>query len=50
MAQIEKPTRWSLNDLLAEPVDQALTENFSQLDQALAGFEAKRESLPMKCG
>ena len=45
MEQIEKPTRWSLNDLLAEPVDQALTENFSKLDQALAGFEAMRESL-----
>ena len=42
MERIEIPTRWSLNDLLAEPVDQALTENFSKLDQALAGFEAKR--------
>jgi len=48
MEQIEKPTRWSLNDLLAEPVDEALTENFSKLDQALAGFEAMRELLTPK--
>ena len=45
MQQIETPTRWSLKDLLAEPVDQALTENFSKLEQVLAKFEAMRESL-----
>lgn len=45
MERIESPTRWSLDDLLAEPIDQALTENFSKLDQALVGFEAMRESL-----
>ena len=26
MEQVEKPTRWSLNDLLPEPVEQALEE------------------------
>ena len=45
MEQIEKPTRWSLKDLLAEPVDQALAETFEKLDQALAGLEALRDSL-----
>ncbi|HKY54618.1 MAG TPA: M3 family oligoendopeptidase [Anaerolineales bacterium] len=45
MQQIETPTRWSLKDLLAEPVDQTLTENFSKLEQVLAEFEAMRKSL-----
>ncbi len=45
MGQIEMPTRWSLNDLLAEPIDQALDEGFSKLEQALVEFEATRESL-----
>jgi oligoendopeptidase F len=45
MEQIIKPTRWSLNDLMPEPVDQTLIEIFSKLEQALAGFEALRESL-----
>ena len=42
---MEQPTRWSLNDLLSEPVDQALEESFSKLEQALGQFEAARESL-----
>ena len=45
MEQVEKPTRWSLNDLLAEPVAQTLEETFLKLEQALTGFEALRESL-----
>jgi len=45
MEQVEKPTRWSLNDLLAEPVDQSLDEIFSKLEQALVEFEATREWL-----
>ena len=45
MEQVEKPTRWSLNDLLAEPVAQALEENFSKLEQALVEFEATRDLL-----
>ena len=32
MQQIETPTRWSLKDLLAEPVEQSLTENFSKME------------------
>ena len=45
MEQVEKPTRWSLNDLLPEPVEQALDETFSKLEQALVEFEATREIL-----
>lgn len=45
MEQVEKPTRWSLNDLLPEPVEQALDKTFSKLEQALVEFEATREIL-----
>jgi oligoendopeptidase F len=45
MEQLEKPTRWSLNDLLPEPVVQSLEETFSKLEQALVEFEATRELL-----
>lgn len=45
MEQVEKPTRWSLNDLLPEPVEQALEETFSKLEQALVEFEATQEIL-----
>jgi oligoendopeptidase F len=45
MEQSEKPTRWSLNDLLPEPVEQSLEEVFSKLEQALIQFEATREIL-----
>ena len=45
MEQVEKPTRWSLNDLLPEPVEQALEESFSKLEQALVEFEATRDTL-----
>jgi len=45
MDQTEKPARWSLNDLLAEPVEQALDETFSKLEQALVEFEATRDIL-----
>lgn len=45
MEQVEKPTRWSLHDLLAEPATQTLDEIFSKLEQALVEFEALRESL-----
>ena len=38
-------TRWSLNDLLAEPIDRTLEETLSKLEQALGEFEAMRESL-----
>ena len=45
MEQVEKPTRWSLNDLLPEPVTQTLEETFLKLEQALVTFEAAREIL-----
>jgi oligoendopeptidase F len=41
----ENPTRWSLEDLMAAPVDRALDSAFSELEQAVAGFEAMREML-----
>ena len=40
MEQVEKTTRWSLSDLLPEPVEQGLEETFSKLEQALVEFEA----------
>jgi oligoendopeptidase F len=42
---MEQPTRWSLNDLLREPIEQSLEETFSKLEQALGQFEAMRELL-----
>jgi len=45
MEQVDRPTRWSLSDLLPEPVEQALEETFSKLEQALVEFEAARETL-----
>ena len=48
MEQVEKPTRWSLNDLLPEPVEQALEETFSKLEQALVEFEATRDILTLE--
>lgn len=45
MEQVDRPTRWSLSDLLPEPVEQALDETFSKLEQALVEFEAARETL-----
>lgn len=41
----DAPVRWSLDDLMPPPVDQALDSAFSELDQAVAGFEALRDSL-----
>jgi len=45
MEQVARPTKWTLHDLLPEPVDQALEEAFSKLEQALVTFEATRELL-----
>jgi len=45
MEQVEKPTRWSLSDLLAEPIEQSLETMFSKLEQATLEFEAAREIL-----
>ena len=45
MEQVEKTTRWSLSDLLPEPVEQGLEETFSKLEQALVEFEATRPLL-----
>ncbi len=45
MEQVEKPIKWTLQDLLPQPVEQGLEEVFSKLEQALAEFEATSESL-----
>ena len=45
MEQMERPTKWTLHDLLPEPVEQSLKEAFSDLEQALVEFEATREIL-----
>ena len=45
MEQAVRPTKWTLHDLLPEPVDQALEEAFSKLEQAVVQFEAARELL-----
>lgn len=45
MAQMERPAKWTLLDLLAEPVERSLEEAFSKLEQTLIEFEALRESL-----
>jgi oligoendopeptidase F len=45
MEQVEKPTKWTLQDLLPEPVDRALEEVFSKLERALVEFEATRDIL-----
>jgi oligoendopeptidase F len=42
---MEQPTRWSLKDLLREPIEQSLEETFSKLEQTLGQFEATRELL-----
>jgi oligoendopeptidase F len=42
---MEQLTRWSLNDLLREPIEQSLEETFSKLERALGQFEAMRELL-----
>lgn len=48
MEQVVRPTKWTLRDLLPEPVDQALEEAFSKLEQALVELEATRELLTEK--
>lgn len=45
MEQVENPTRWTLQDLLPEPVDRGVEKLFSQLEQALVVFESTRDVL-----
>ena len=45
MEQVERPTKWTLQDLLPEPVEKSLEEMFAKLEQALVEFEALRELL-----
>jgi oligoendopeptidase F len=45
MQQLEKPSGWSLADLLAEPVEKALEESFARLEQKVSAFAARRASL-----
>jgi len=45
MAASEEPTRWSLKDLLPDPIDQAVQEHLSQIEQAVISLEALREAM-----
>jgi oligoendopeptidase F len=45
MESHETTTRWSLKDLLAEPVDQTVEQYLSQLEQAVSDLEAMRREL-----
>ena len=45
MEQAVRPTKWTLHDLLPEPVDEALEKAFSKLEQAVVEFEATQELL-----
>ncbi|HSL31386.1 MAG TPA: M3 family oligoendopeptidase [Anaerolineales bacterium] len=42
---MEQPARWSLSDLMQEPVSQSLENHFSALEQALQHLEKRREGL-----
>lgn len=48
MEQEVSTTKWSLDDLLSEPVDEALEGAFSKLEQVVVEFEAMKELLTNK--
>ncbi len=41
----KQPPRWSLTDLLADPVDRSLEDALARLEQAVCEFEALRDAL-----
>ena len=45
MADTLSPQRWSLDDLLPEPIDQSIAAALADLDAAATAFEAQRERL-----
>jgi len=45
MKHAEQPTKWTLSDLLPEPVDKALEDAFKKLEHAVVEFEALRDLL-----
>jgi oligoendopeptidase F len=45
MGSAEATTRWSLKDLLTDPVDQAVAQHLSILEQAVSDLEAMRTDL-----
>lgn len=45
MVNEHKPTRWSLEDLLPDPVEQALESSLGELETLTTTFETKRERL-----
>jgi oligoendopeptidase F len=45
MTQFDTPSRWSLADLLASPVEKTLETTLNKLEQAVTEFEALREPL-----
>jgi len=45
MSEAEKPTGWSLADLLPDPVEKSLEAALVELEEAVVAFEAMREVL-----
>jgi len=45
MEQVDRPLKWTLQDLLPEPVKASLEEAFVSLEKSLVEFEATRELL-----
>ena len=45
MADRIAPKRWSLDDLLPEPIDESITAALAELGEAVASFETQRERL-----
>lgn len=45
MTQAFSPTRWSLEDLLSDPVEQSLEKAMAELDSLTSAFETKRPHL-----
>jgi oligoendopeptidase F len=45
MADRIAPKRWSLDDLLPEPIDKSIAAALAELDEAVAAFETQRERL-----
>jgi oligoendopeptidase F len=50
MTQLDTPSRWSLADLLAPPVEKTLESTLKLLETAVSEFEAMRETLQHGAG
>jgi oligoendopeptidase F len=45
MTEVETPTRWSLADLLPDPVEKSLEGTLAELEEAVLAFEGMRQVL-----